>query len=495
MKRNPFEGLGLKGKYGQNRLTLLIDGPYPAKEKLKSYLTIRNDGIGYKIKKAKDAIEFWSVRKAQEEASGSYDGYASLKLEKTKEEMTKLYEDYEQIFFEETEEGLLIPIGFWYVCDSIEGDIHLNTEVKPCHIAGSRDYQIEAVEAAMKYKRATAVLATGLGKSIIILNMTLSLVKSGKRVFIVVPTEYLVGQIYDTVRPHWESITAVGGKRKHPKLGTDVFVCTAQSALKYISPYDAVIIDESHHASATTWLNIFMASEGADYCYNLTATPFRADGMDLAIHAFGGPTVYQRDVKWGIENKWLSPCKIYLATVTPRDSQGYALQFSDGTMATSAYKKMITNKEVMVYLEGQVKRMLDAGKRVIVIFKTVQPGLAFRKHCKGTIDFNVADSKFKKPLDDFRKGESNLLVSNSSLIAEGIDLPSADVLFLLTQHSAPAMTYQAIGRVLRKSPGKEYAIIVDVMTPGYKQFEKAREKRVKVFQEITDEVIVIGGKK
>jgi hypothetical protein len=48
---------------------------------------------------------------------------------------------------------------------------------------------------------------------------------------------------------------------------------------------------------------------------------------------------------------------------------------------------------------------------------------------------------------------------------------------------------------LRKSPGKEYAIIVDIMTPGYKQFENAREKRLKVFQKITDDVIVIGGKK
>ena len=492
--KNPFQGLGLKGRHGPNRLTLFIDGLHPVLQKLRDYLTIRNDSVGYKIKKAKDSIGFWETRKHQEESLGLDTEYSSRKLDAAREEIAALYEEYEQVFYEDTEDGLVIPAGFWFVCDFMEGDIHLNKEVKPCHIDGSRDYQVDAVNEALKHKRATVVLATGLGKSRVILNLTLSMVKVDKRVFIVVPTEYLVGQVYDTIKPHWDSITAVGGKRKHPKLGTDVFVCTAQSALKHVSSYDVVIIDESHHSSASTWLNIFMTAEKAEYCYNLTATPFRADGMDLAIHAFGGPTVYEKNVRWGIENGWLSPCKIYLATVQPMDKNGSPMMFGDSTMATSAYKKMITNKEVMSYLETQVKRMLDAGKRVIVIFKTVQPGLVFRKHCKGKIDFNVADSKFKKPLDDFRNGESNLLVSNSSLIAEGIDLPSADVLFLLTQHGAPAMTYQAIGRVLRKSPGKEHAIIVDVMTPGYKQFENAREKRLKVFQKITDDVVVIGGK-
>jgi superfamily II DNA or RNA helicase len=487
MKKNPFTGLGLIGRYGPNKLSLFIDGDYPVLQKLRSYLTIRNDAIGYKIKKANEAIIFWKMRGG--------DPYAEGKLEQINNELVKLREDYEQIFFEDTDEGLVIPAGFWYVCDKVENDIHLNTEVKTRHVAGSRDYQIEAVNEAMKYKRSTTVLATGLGKSRVILNMTLSLVKAGKRVFIVVPTEYLVGQILDTIKPHHDSITAVGGKRKHPKLGTDVFVCTAQSTLKYISPYDAVIIDESHHSSATTWLNIFMASEAADYCYNLTATPFRADGMDLAIHAFGGPTVYEKGVRWGIDNGWLSPCKIYLATVRPTDKNGVVMTFPDTAMAASVYKKMTINSDVFSYLETQVKRMLDAGKKVIIVFKTVAPGVAFRKFCKKSIPFDVADSSFKKPLDDFRNGLINILVSNDKLISEGIDIPSADVLFLLTQHSSAVISYQTVGRVLRKSPGKEHAIIVDVFTPGFKQFETAREKRIKVFKDITDEVIVIGEKK
>ena len=487
MKKNPFTGLGLIGRYGPNKLSLFIDGDYPVLQKLRSYLTIRNDGIGYKIKKANEAVIFWKMRGG--------DPYAEGKLEQINNELVKLREDYEQIFFEDTDEGLVIPAGFWYVCDKVENDIHLNTEVKTRHIAGTRDYQIEAVNEAMKYKRATIVLPTGAGKSRVILNLCLSFVKTGKRVFVVVPTEYLVGQVYDTIKPHWDSITAVGGYRKNPKLGSDIFVCTAHSAIKYADGYDVLVMDEAQHVAAATWLNLTTSTHTADYCYNLTATPFRADGMDLVINAFGGPVVYEKQVRWGIESGWLSPCKIYLATVRPTDKNGAAMTFPDTAMAASVYKKMTINKDVFSYLETQVKRMLDAGKKVIVIFKTVQPGVSFKKHCKGRIEFDVADSKYKKPLDDFRNGLTNILVSNSSLISEGIDIPSADVLFLLTQHSSAVISYQTVGRVLRKSPGKEHAIIVDVFTPGFKQFETAREKRIKVFKDITDEVIVIGEKK
>jgi superfamily II DNA or RNA helicase len=657
--KNPLKGYGLKGKCGPNRLTLFVEGTGPALQKLRDYLTVRNESIGWKIKKTKESIGFWEARLTQEQILGIKGEYTTLKLESLRKEIVDLYEDYEQTFYEDTEEGLVIPAGFWYLCDSIEGDIHLNKEVKPCHVDGTRDYQIEAVNEALKYKRATVVLPTGAGKSRVILNLSLSFVRAGKRVFIVVPTEYLVGQIYDTIKPHWESITAVGGKRKHPKLGTDVFVCTAQSAIKYADGYDVLVMDEClpytqrvwtkdgplqigdlynkwskgeqlplvmsfnekkqtfeykkithawkrssnkplveiktcrlkttttlnhpfltrnkgwvkaenlavgdlligpcikggvqdldnscteswnfsfleyatypitdiqvidnpvrkegdgfglfdlevednhnfvaasesnqsvsawggvvvhncQHVAAATWLNLMTSTHSADHCYNLTATPFRADGLDLAIHAFGGPIVYEKTVRWGIENGWILEPTVCLVTINGDD-------IPSNSLATTAYKK-IFKKDVLDIIKQYMLKGIESKRKIIVIFKTLKPANDLRKVCKDCIPFNVASADFKNPMIAFKNGETPVLVGTIGLISEGVDIVDACMLIVVTQHGSAVSTFQSVGRILRKRENKNKPLVIDITVTGYSQFEKAFHKRERVYKNISNDI-------
>jgi superfamily II DNA or RNA helicase len=302
----------------------------------------------------------------------------------------------------------------------------------------------------------------------------------GKRCIIVVPSEYLVGQMVDDIKPFWESVTGASGKRT-PKLGSDILVVTANSAKKFIDVYDIVLIDESHKISCDTYQEFIMCADKAECIYTMTATPFRADGLDLILNALGGPVVYEFSVKKGIEEGYLTRPEIHCINIDP------GFEIGSRKMATTAYSKLIMNAKVYGAIFSSLEKALASGKNCIVMFKTVKAGDMFKKYCKGKIDFEVANGNYKKPLIDFRDGKTNILVACDKLIGEGISINQADVLFLLTQHTSDVMTYQSIGRVLRLFPGKEKAIIIDIAVKGYRQFENAREKRIAVYKDIITE--------
>ena len=105
------------------------------------------------------------------------------------------------------------------------------------------------------------------------------------------------------------------------------------------------------------------------------------------------------------------------------------------------------------------------------------------------------DSKYGM-LKDFSKGEYDMLLS-INCFTEGIDVPSVEVGIFLASSTNPKEFIQRRGRVLRRFPGKEKAIIYDIIvSPGIKKEKMNKEdlniaksllipelKRYKVFAE------------
>ena len=92
-----------------------------------------------------------------------------------------------------------------------------------------------------------------------------------------------------------------------------------------------------------------------------------------------------------------------------------------------------------------------------------------------------------------------MLVSNSSLLGEGIDLPDVEFMISCVQNSAEALTRQVIGRGLRYKEGKKLRFI-DITTAGYGVWNSDSEKffdifkqyaksRWTVYETITDDIV------
>lgn len=504
MKRITFDSIpGARGRLESN-LELTIWPPSP--DDLKKKLTVTNKSVQWKIKRAKRTVGIYSEKLANMDLVGAPTDSESYVSHQAKvadaEAVIKGLEGSvkEQLYSDNGDGSFSVPAGFWWLCESIEGNAHRNTDIQPFILprAYDRPYQVEALTELYKYRRATLELATGLGKSILIASVALAAVKADKRVMIVVPTEYLVGQMYKQLKELHDNTTAIGGDYKHARLGWDIMVITVNSAMKFIDQPDVIIADEAHHAPARTWQEMLCSAPQATHVYNFTATAFRTDGMDLAIHAFGGPIVYSRDVKWGIDQGWLSKVHIFQVWVHPTDVTGNKLHFGEYTFAQRAYKRLLAADEPLSLAKEKLLVALSRGRRAMVIFKTVKAAQVFKQFCAPEADFIVAHankklSKFPKlPLKRFNDGVTNILCACSQLVAEGIDIPSANMLILTTQNSSDITTLQMIGRILRKSPGKVDAVVLDIVVKGYDQFERAGNKRLALYRYITPNVTVIG---
>jgi superfamily II DNA or RNA helicase len=275
-------------------------------------------------------------------------------------------------------------------------------------------------------------------------------------------------------------------------------VTTIQSAVGFADLPDVVIFDECHHISAESWTKLAMSLSKATNVYGFTATAFRSDGLDVAIHSFAGPIVYRRGVQWGIQNKWLNDFSVFIIKVSPKKNGKKVFLSSDRVQATTAYKILVPSLELMTVARDRLIAALDKGRKVIVVFKTVEACKSFRKFCSDKIALDVASAekgqKSKAPMRRFQKGESNVLLVNSGLIAEGVDIPNCDMVIQCCQNSSDVMSLQILGRIIRKKPdGAKKSIVIDIITNGYDQFERSGKKRTDLYASIigTDNVKII----
>jgi superfamily II DNA or RNA helicase len=442
-------------------------------ERIQKFLTITNSSVSYQLKKLREKLSRWKDSPWVNEEM----------FEAAEAELKELKADEKEELFVEIDGKIYIPAGFFYIGRS--RDLMINDKIKPVFHDGLRYYQKEAIDAMLQYKRNQIQLPTGMGKSRIIASLALSANEADMRCCIIVPSEYLVGQTVKVLEELGMDVTGASGKRI-PKLGTKNLVVTAGSAKKFVSSYHTVIIDENHHISAHTYRDIAEASRECYAFWSLSATPFRADGLDLVINALSGPLSYRYDIKRGIAEGWLNDVDIYAIKMKA------GVEISSKSLATSAYKKIFKNKVIFAELFKMVSKSLDNKKKPIIVFKTVLAGREFQKFCKGKIDFDVATGEYKKPLIDFVKGDTNILVACDKLVAEGLDLVEADTLYLLTQHASDITTYQTLGRILRKKEGKPKSLVVDIQLGDFKQFAGTAIKRNKVYSQITDNFKIIG---
>ncbi|MDE0085834.1 MAG: helicase-related protein, partial [Candidatus Poribacteria bacterium] len=69
----------------------------------------------------------------------------------------------------------------------------------------------------------------------------------------------------------------------------------------------------------------------------------------------------------------------------------------------------------------------------------------------------------RKRLIEWLKGDSDgvcRILSNARCLSEGIDVPALDAVLFMTPRNSHVDIVQAVGRVMRKAPGKEYGYIV-----------------------------------
>ena len=92
------------------------------------------------------------------------------------------------------------------------------------------------------------------------------------------------------------------------------------------------------------------------------------------------------------------------------------------------------------------------------------------------------DNIRQKMLKNFEEDNLNCLIG-TSVIGEGVDLPSAEVLIMAGGGKARSQIIQNIGRVLRIKPGKKEAIIFDFDDQDGGYLQDHSEARQEIYAE------------
>lgn len=328
-----------------------------------------------------------------------------------------------------------------------------------------RPYQLSLIEQArnlMKQGERSILLQapTGAGKTLLTAHMLHTAATKGLRSWFVVHRRELIEQSSRAFKLEGlrHGIISAG---YWPSATENVQIAGIGTLARRYSQYPVpalIVWDECHHVAAGSWSKIFGAFPNA-YHIGLTATPQRLDGQGLS--RYFKKMIHGPSISWLIENKFLSPYKLYApATIDLSNVHKRMGDYDRVELSTAMDKPRITGSAVEHY------KKYAAGKRAIVFAVSI----AHSKHIVEEFikeGFNAAHIDGQTPPEDrartigsFVAGNIQVL-SNVELFGEGFDVPGIEVVILLRPTQSTGLYLQQVGRSLRTAEGKSFAVILD----------------------------------
>lgn len=345
-----------------------------------------------------------------------------------------------------------------------------------------RGYQLDLVNGATKlwgegYRRIAAVMATGGGKTPTAMTIAEMSLVAGHPVLWLAHRTELIDQAIDKARqvaPHRRVGKMQGATKMYRAqiVVGSVQTCSTPTSLALLKSrrWGLIIIDETHHATADTYMRVLTElrafEEGGPLTLGVTATFDRADGQALGqiFEQVVDPQIGLIDLIRHPDGPFLVPprgIRVKIAELNLDKVKRVAGDFNSGALGRAMSDAMAPKRIVEAYTEHAVGRPAVAFLPTVAV--SIEQAQAFNDagvpavHLDGT----TPAPERARALDDFRAGRTTVLC-NVGLFTEGTDLPSISCVILGRPTSSTSLYQQMVGRGLRLHPGKRDCIILDV---------------------------------
>ena len=372
-----------------------------------------------------------------------------------------------------------------------------------------RDYQFEALSKwSRSGHRGIVVLPTGAGKTFIAVKAIEALQVSA---LITVPTIVLVEQWREVLEESFGvTVGALGGGEQDIQPITVSTYDSASLRARHLgNRFQLLVFDEVHHLAAPTYRRI-ATRYLAPYRLGLTAT-LQEDEATMELYGeLVGPTVYRLGVD-SLAGKHLSDytVKTVKLPLTAEERAEYDRQYE-------IYRGFLRRRNIRIrgaqdYLrlvrrsgrDPEARRAVQARGRAMDIAlnggnKTAylksllkaNPGektLIFTSHNKlvyrlsrelliPAITHQTPKAEREEVLGGFRDGTYRRIVT-SRVLDEGVDVPDASMAVIISGSGSNRQFIQRLGRILRKTPGKE-AVLFELVSEGTAEtYLSARRRR------------------
>ncbi|MGI6554465.1 MAG: DEAD/DEAH box helicase family protein [Bacillota bacterium] len=387
----------------------------------------------------------------------------------------------------------------------------------PLHLK-IRDYQMEAIKSWFKSGgRGILEMATGTGKTFTALAASTKLFEQTKQLAIVIvcPYKHLVDQWSNEVkrfglspilcyglRTNWEN--KLNSRITSFNIGAIPCFClittttsfsldSMQNALKRLKGNVLLIADEVHHMGAKRIRE--KLPDNIPYRLGLSATPDRWHddiGSNYLRQYFENGVVFTFGLKEAI-GQYLTEyyyfphiitltdeeCEEYFALtqkIYKRIQMGDTIDDSDSSsilknllikrarLLSKAENKIVKLRELAIKEKDSKYNIfycgdttVDGERQIEKVLQVLGNGVGMRVH-----PFTSDETRQERLelLGRFKKGELQGLVAIRCL-DEGVDVPATRSAYILASSTNPREFIQRRGRILRKSPGKEYSYIHD----------------------------------
>ncbi|MFX0065306.1 MAG: DEAD/DEAH box helicase [Candidatus Hermodarchaeota archaeon] len=366
-----------------------------------------------------------------------------------------------------------------------------------------REYQQEGLKNWLaNQQQGIIVLPTGTGKTFLALAaINATRLKS----LIIVPTIALLDQWVNRISTYLglkaDKIGVLGGGKKEIK---EITVSTYDSAYLHVKSlrkhFGLLIFDECHHLAAPSYRVI---AEGmiAPSRLGLSATPERSDGEHKALETkLIGPILQRltpedlsQDVIADYELK-----KVYV-DLPPAEQEQY-------NHYSSIYRSYLRKKRISIRSGRDFERKIifrvgyDPEAREALRAHRISRKIAFAGESKikaienlliqhegektlifsentefvekigrtfliPIIHHRTAKAERELILRSFTQG-SLPIIATGRVLDEGLDVADASVAIIVSGSAQPRQFIQRLGRILRPAPGKETAILYEIITSG-----------------------------
>lgn len=325
-----------------------------------------------------------------------------------------------------------------------------------------RKDQMEAVETAVAASRGTVEMATGSGKS---LTIGMLIAKMRVKTLVVVTNLVLKQQIQ-------QSLLDWFGPTKN------IVVENIDSKrLKDLKDFDMLILDESHHAAASTYRKLNKTAwTGIKHRFCFTATAFRSKSEEqMLMEGITGETIYNLSYKKAKDLGIVAPVEAYYYELPKQTVKGSTWQ--------QVYKQLVIENEFRNSLILDILSQLnEVNKSALCLVKEIKHGeyLAYA----GGYDFVKGDNNDNSMiLSTFNAGGKSVLVATTGCVGEGVDTKACEYVILCGLGKSKNAFMQQVGRAIRKFPNKESAKIIIFKDKSHRWTTKHFNEQVKILRE------------
>lgn len=346
-----------------------------------------------------------------------------------------------------------------------------------------RPYQIEARDAVLadwqEHQAVLGVASTGTGKTEIFLGVLDELIRRQEmsRALILVHRIDLAEQPRDRAAANWPGLPRIGIVQAEQNECCEQVVAAMVQTLQSpgrleqiiaAGPISHLIIDETHHVNARTYLEVIRKLQTANpdlRILGVTATPRRTDGDGL--RKVFTRNSFKLTIKDAIRLKALCPftaLAVELPPVTVRETasedgwdqeeMGNALDYANvHAIVYQTWTEQAADRQTMIFTAG-----VKQAHHLAEYFR--DQGVRAE-----AVDGTTPKEQRARIRDDYLAGVVQVLV-NCAVYTEGFDAPSTSCIAMVKPTKSDVVYIQAVGRGLRQAIGKSDCLILDFCPVG-----------------------------